>query len=257
MNDSNNSDNYNGYNNYNNYNSYNNYNRPSGNFDGPDKIKNSAYYIIKALKFYEMKNDKLARIVFLAILGGSLVSLFFPETQETTDIWYVVLNSVSVLFVNLASFLYLMAYLHDIKGETYTGKELVSKLLVKAIPLLIGSILFLAGSVIGTVLLIFPGLVFNTMFLLYPCYIIDKDKNVIGSFGASSHATYGYKWRIFYILVMFALILFIPSLILISYASSTRNDLIFYFVFYFLSTITSLMQQRLTALLYMSLEYGK
>jgi len=239
-------------------NNFNANNFNTNNFNnGPYKIKNSSYYIIKALKFYEMKNDKLAKVVFLAILGGSLISMFIPGTQDTINIWYIALNSVLALFVNLASFLYLMAYLRDIKGESYTGKELVSKLLAKAIPLVIGSILYLAGSVIGAILFVVPGLVFNTMFILYPCYVIDKNKPVISSFSASSRATYGYKWRIFSIIVSFALILFLPTLIIFSFASSTGNDLVFYFVFYFISTITSLMQQRLVALLYMSLEYGR
>ena len=62
--------------------------------------------------------------------------------------------------------------------------------------------------------------------------------------------------EVFSTFVVFNLILFIPLIIIVFTASSTANTLIFNFVISFITTILTIMQQRLIAMLYVDMEYG-
>jgi hypothetical protein len=131
------------------------------------------------------------------------------------------------------------------------------KIALKALPIIAGELLFFAGSVAGFILLVFPGFIFYTAFLFQTCYMVDYGKTVTAAFEASRKISYGYKWKMFGIIMAFTLIMFLPALMLLSLSTSTNNMLVQEFTFYFLLTIMNLMQQRLTALLYVSLEYPK
>ncbi|NLZ53253.1 MAG: hypothetical protein GX892_08915, partial [Thermoanaerobacteraceae bacterium] len=101
-----------------------------------------------------------------------------------------------------------------------------------------------------------PLLIVYLMFIFNVCYVVDMGKGVAESYRASRKTTYGYKRMIFLIILIFNFVLAIPLSFLMIIGIITNNDLVFVFVFSFAATVVSIMQNRLTALLYIDLEYG-
>jgi len=171
--------------------------------------------------------------------------------------------------VNLASAVYLTAYIKDLKGETcgvrecfgITGKNAL-KILAASISYIItiiatfGMYLSFETMAVAISILGIPLLVMYLMFIFNVCYVVDKGKSVAESYRASRKTAYGYKKAIFFKILIFNFILAIPLSFLMIIGMITNNDLVFAFVFSFATTVVNIMQNRLTALLYMDLEYG-
>ena len=85
------------------------------NMEEPRKLRRLVEYFVKTLKFYELKNERLARVIFLIILLISFTSDFIPE--ESSLIIPINVAGITVIFI--ASSVYLAAFLKDLKGEEY------------------------------------------------------------------------------------------------------------------------------------------
>ena len=74
---------------------------------------------------------------------------------------------------------------------------------------LFGSILFALITIAGTILLIFPGVIWGIKFGLFPYFIVDKGLGPIKALKASAKTTMGAKWD----LLGFGFIIFIINLL--------------------------------------------
>ncbi|NMB95103.1 MAG: hypothetical protein GYA02_00585 [Clostridiaceae bacterium] len=229
-----------------------------GNNRKPSNLRIAKYYLINALKFYEMKNERLTPIIFVIILFTGLIGGFLTEAASASDnISINILINVAIFFIlNIASTVYLHSYITEIKGGVASLKESLKHILSNFVKIIVAYLTFMAIIIIGILLLIIPAIIFNYMFMFYICYLVDKDIRIKDSFNASKNITTGRRLEIFAIFILFNLVIFLPCFIAVTMVSFTRNSLIVSFTLTFFSTIVILMQQRLSALIYYDLEYG-
>ncbi|HHV98255.1 MAG TPA: hypothetical protein GXX36_01575 [Clostridiaceae bacterium] len=231
----------------------------------PGKLKNLNYYLIKTLKFYDLKNESLSRLVFIIILIANFIGIFVPENVYLD----IILNLARMTVVHLASAVYLTAYIKDLKGEACGIHECFGITVKNALKILVASIsyiitiiatfgMYLSFEIMAVVIFILgiPLLVIYLMFIFNVCYVVDQGKGVAESYRASRKITFGYKKAIFFTILIFNFILAIPLSFLMIISMITSNDLVYAFVFSFATTVVNIMQNRLITLLYMDLEYG-
>ena len=234
------------------------------NTNRPEKLKSISYYIPRALKFYDLKNEHLIRTTFLMTLfvyftafynylitvlpnqGGNIAAEGEPFTSFFTPV---------ILY--LSSALYLTAAFEDIQGRKYTFIDCLRKVSTKAFGIILASLGYLFITYMGMVLLIAPGIILAIMYLFNISYIIDKGYGVSSSFVASKRITKGHRWQIFSIMLVFFLIVLLPVTILSVLAFLLGNYIIYIFVLAFSFSMISLMQQKLVVMMYLDLEYGK
>lgn len=233
---------------------------------GPLKLRGLGVYLKKALKFYELKNERLNRIIFIIILLTSFLGIFIPENGP----FVAVDNLLGITIVYMASAVYLVAYIRDLKNEEYSLKTCFILVVRNFFKIIFSSIAFLIGIVSMVGLLAFPELtgvamaiflipliIVYVMFLFNTCYIVDKGYGISQSYKSSKNITFGYKRAIFIIILFFNFIAAIPMSIILLVVFSVKNILAASFILSFAVAVLNLMQQRLTALMYMDLEYGK
>jgi len=223
---------------------------------GPAKLRNMKYYIINALKFYELKNESLTPIIFVIILFISFSGALISEKIVESAFLNIIYTLISIIVLYVATTIYLFAYLRELNGKEYTFKFCVGQVFKKFLKLLMAYIAFIAIILTGLFLLVIPGIIFYHMFIFNICYLLDSNIGVIEAFNASKNLTAGRKIDIFSILVAFNLMIFIPLILIITIALSSANNLIFNFIISFITTMLTIMQQRLIALLYVDMEYG-
>jgi hypothetical protein len=80
------------------------------------------------------------------------------------------------------------------------------------------------GQVIGFMFFVIPGIVIGLAWSLAVLLVIDKGKNPTEALTVSNNCTYGYKWKMFGIIVLPCLAVFIVSLILNGLGAVTRNS---------------------------------
>jgi len=102
-----------------------------------------------------------------------------------------------------------------------------------------------------------PLIILYFMFLFNVCYIVDKGEGIFQSYRMSMRLTKGVKGRIFILLFSLYFLLSIPLAFISFSLLFLENSLVNSFVFIFVSSIISIVQQRVTALMYFDLEYGK
>ena len=231
----------------------------------PGKLRDINFYLWKSFRFYELKNERLSRIIFLLILVISFLGIFVPDNIYINGAF----SFISVTITFLASAVYLAAFIKDLKGEVYGIKDcfkLISKNIFKVLIVSITYLLtvavtlgFIVSPEIISYLVIFmfiPFIIIYLMFIFNICYVLDKGEGIIKSFKSSGDVTKGYKRGIFLIIFVFNFLLTVPLSFLMVAAVLSENSLIYAFVISFIAAILNFMQQRLTALMYMDLEYG-
>jgi len=232
----------------------------------PGKLRSFGTYLGKGLKFYELKDESLGRIIFLVILLTGLSDFFVPES----NVLQLVLGCVRVAVIHVASSVYLAAYIMDLKGVTYKSGDCVKHVFKNIAGVLLASVSFLVSlaMLIGIMLapeaflyvfslLSIPLIIIYFMFMFNVCYIVDKGIGILESFKLSMRLTKGVKGRVFLILFALYFLLSIPLGFISFPLLFLENNLVNSFVLIFVSAIISLVQQRVTALLYIDLEYDK
>lgn len=223
----------------------------------PEKLKGFLYYLPKAVKFYDLKNEKLTRAVFVVILLTSFLSAFVPaEVSSGMSFQDIIINVAIIAVIYLASTVYLVAYIRELKNKEYTAQECFRRVMRKASRIVIGSLLYGVAFVMGLFALVLPGLIIAVIYIFYICYITDLGEPITDAFQASKRITRGYRQRILMILILFNLVLLLPVFLLLAFAASSGSPVIVTFVTAFTGAVINLMYQRLVALLYMDLEYG-
>lgn len=223
-------------------------------------------YIIRAVKFYDLRNENLTRALFVIMLFTSLVNIFIPGVRGNDMASNVISIIMNITVIPLAATIYLVAYLRELRGREYNVRGCARTVFSKAIRIIlvyIAYIVLVYSSMMlvlvfqAFILLIIPLAIFLSIFLFFSlCYIVDLGEGITGAFKAARATTKGYTGKIFMLSLVFNLILLIPLLFIVIPAQSSNNIYIFTFVISFISIMVNLMQQRLFALIYMDLEYG-
>jgi hypothetical protein len=232
----------------------------------PGKLRHFGAYFGKGLRFYELKDESLGRIIFLIILLTGLLDFLVPESIYLQ----IILGCIRIAVMHIASTVYLTAYIMDLKGVAYKSGDCVKHVFKNIVGILFASVSFLVsvamliGILVAPVvalyvfsLLSIPLIILYFIFLFNVCYIVDKGKDILQSFKLSMRLTKGVKGRVFIILFTLYFLLSIPLGLITLPLLFLENSLVNSFVFIFVSSIISLVQQRVTALIYVDLEYGK
>jgi hypothetical protein len=227
------------------------------------RLRGLRAYLPDTVRFYALGNEKLTRIIFIVILITSFSSAFL-QYNPVIDI---LSGFVAVTVIYLASAVYLAAYIKDLKGEEYSLKSCITTVSRSAGKVIAASINYLVTvcAVIGllaapeaaanvALFLAIPLTVVYLMFIFAPCFILDKGTGLTNAYAKSKKATSGRKLSIFLTMAGFNIIMAIPAYMVWVMAASSSNILIMNFVFAFTGAVLNLMQQRLTALMYVDLE---
>ena len=97
----------------------------------------------------------------------------------------------------------------DLNGERPSLAKALMVGAKAAIPLFVLSIVYSLGIGLATILLVFPGLMLATAWIIsVPSYVSEKT-GIFGAFGRSAELTKGYRWSIFGLLVIYIIVLFV------------------------------------------------
>ena len=259
-------------------------------------IRGIGYYLPKAMKFYNLKSEHLAPVIFLITLifyfiNGYIINGLLPNVMTTINEFIKIPNSelanvtnysklLSVLLnssvinliisiitnflVGIFTSIFLITCIKELKGEEFTLKNGFRLLANKFFKIAISSLLFSLAYNILKIFFVIPGFIYYTIYIFYMCYALDLKKRVAGAFEASKEITKGHRMEIFSVVILFKIIAFISvnfvTLFILSFITSilsaTNNNLVEIFVSAFMSSIIYLMEIKLVALIYFDIEYG-
>lgn len=219
----------------------------------PGQLRPAGYYIFNALKFYELRNEKLTPIIFIIFL----ITGFLGNISAGSRLGVSPLDIILSLFIILVNTTYLHAFIGELRGgRASLGNS--AAFVFKNILLILGAqLFFLLMVVVGAFLLIIPGFIIYFTSMFFVCFIVDEDARFLESFKKSKEITRGKRLQVFAIGLLFTLLLFLPVFLLIQLAAMSGNELILRFILLFSSTVTGLMNQRLLGLLYYDLNLGQ
>lgn len=212
----------------------------------PKKLRPLKYYLTRAFRFYDLKNERLTPAVFTVTLFASFLGAFVPPQ-------YFIMNFFLVVVVLFAPSLYLYACIRQFCHQEMNMAESMRLLIGNIFSIVLGSMAYLFSVFAGLFLLIVPGILIALMYMLYNCLIVDKNMVFTYAFRESRNLMKGYKREVFVIFLIFNLILLLPIMIVL-YAASLASTTIFLFVSSFIGALINLMQQRLIALVYIDLK---
>lgn len=251
--------------------------------DNTSGVKRFFEYLPAIIKFHKLKNEGLARLIFVLVLlcqmAGSYIqyrilnqvssedlSLLLsaltisvtPEEANVAEklIYPMLLVLAVALAVKLVTSLFLSVYMYsyiaELRGRV-TGIAVSFKGAFKHFGrLIVYNILFGLLVAMGLIFFIIPGIIAYIIFIFGLCYILDLKLNVADAFTASSDITRKHKVQIASVFIGFYLMFELPIALLISGSSLGSAYLAAFF-----STFASLVLQRLITQLYMDLEYRK
>jgi hypothetical protein len=211
------------------------------------------YYIKNALKFYELKTEYLAPVIFLILLAAGMSGTLI-QGLENAGIWVNLVFEAAVLIISyFASSVYLAACLGEFSNKKLDFMEALKVVLRQAPALLVAYVVFLVAVTAGLFLLIIPGIIIYLTFMFYNCYMLNNGKGILESMNASRRLTSGTKTELFAVMLLFNIVIMLFFTFIILYFIYSGNDIIFSFVLSFLLAMSNLMNQRLIALLFTDL----
>lgn len=266
------------------------------NFKNVKMVRGIAYYLPRAMKFYNLKNEYLPPVIFLLTLILYSISSYFINSllpnvmnalndfisfsaSQPTDIekyssilrklinsgfFSLVINIFTNFLVGLFGSVFLITFIKELKGEVYSIKNGFKLLAHKFFKIAFLSLTFSITYNIFKVFFVLPGFIYYSIYLFYMCYALDLKKRIAGAFEASKIITKGHRIEIFSVVILFkviafVLIYFITSIalsVMTSILSITSNLWVEIFVSAFMSTMIYLMEIKLVAMIYFDLEYG-
>jgi uncharacterized membrane protein len=144
---------------------------------------------------------------FFLVLGIAYAVLF-PQVLLVSVGSVRIYGVVSFLLSSYIMMSLIRASIASVRGETL-GFSLFKNNWKKFLIYCVTALLFVIIIMIGTVLLIVPGVIFMTMFIFAIYLVIDKNIGIIDSFKKSAEITKGSRW---YILLLFIIISVVYSL---------------------------------------------
>lgn len=247
-------------------------------------VKRFIEYLPVSIKFHKLKNEGLARLIFVLVLFCQLLGSYIPykvlsqistenfdllysaltmtvpstlnanETKQVLYPFFIVLGVMLLvkLVSNLFLSVYMYSYISELKGKD-TGFAASFKGAFKHLGRLIAyNLLFGLLVMIGLMFFIVPGVIAYIIFVFGYCYILDLKLSISDAFTASNDITRGQKVQIISVFAGFYLIFELPIVLLMSGGSLGAAYLASFF-----STISGMVLQRLITQLYMDLEYKK
>lgn len=250
------------------------------------QIKSFFEYLPACIKFHKLKNEGMARLIFVLVLFCQLVSsyvqyrilnslssddlealfskLLMGSVASSKDIVELPQNVIYLMLILLGTVLlaklvsnlflsvYMYSYLSELRGKP-TGYIACFKGTFKHMGRLIFyNIIFGILVLIGSMILIIPGIIAYAIFAFGYCYILDLKLNIADAMTACNEITKGKKTQVISVFIGFFLLLKMPIILLLS-----GGDLGTAFIACFFTSITSLILQRLITRVYMDLEYKK
>ena len=131
-----------------------------------------------------------------------------PELQMP-DLSVVVFGALVTMLVSaLTQAAIIYGTFQDLRGSRASFTDCISRGLVSVIPVIVGSIILSIGIMIGSILLIVPGIILALMWWVYVPAIVVEGKGIMESFGRSRELTRGHRWHILgLVIVILVLIL--------------------------------------------------
>lgn len=250
------------------------------------EVKRFFEYLPEIVKFHKLKNEGLARLIFVLVLFcqfiGSYVQykfVMFTSYQSDLSSLYATLIAGKALsseaaqsaqkmllfmlgilgvslLVKLVSNLFCSVYMYSYISELRqrdSGVKASFAGAFKHMGRLIGyNLVFGLLVMIGSMFFLIPGILAYIVFVFGYCYVIDLKLTVPEAMTASNDISRGKKLQLIYLFAGYYLLFKLPILLLLS--GSTLGSA---FVVSFFTTISSLILQRFITQLYMDLEYKK
>jgi hypothetical protein len=239
-------------------------------------------YLPESIKFHKLKNEGLAKLIFLITLvfqlAGDLInynlvkgisiddfdslynSLLFGSNEVSVDtaenfiitmLISVAISVLTILVCNIFYSVYTYSYIAELKGRDSGFKASFKGTFKNFGRILIYYIFFGIAIFTGMMFFIIPAIVLYIMFAFGICYILDLNFRSLDAMAASATITAGKKVQIFGVFIGFFLLIVLPQFLIIS-----GNALASAFIASFIGTIGSLVFQRLIVLMYRDLEYN-
>lgn len=139
----------------------------------------------------------IGAMLAIMIVSGISSSLTKSLERSSANFSSFIVNVVGWIVGSFIQFMLYKAILSFVDGKKPTSfRQLMpsGKLLVLY---MIGCFLFLAGTVIGTILLVIPGILFALAFAFYGFAIVDEGVGPIEAFKKSAAITKGSRWQLF------------------------------------------------------------
>ncbi len=225
-------------------------------------------YLPRAMKFYSLKNEFLARIVFVLVLAANILAqlyiykninleLFtsYPETLEELEQLFrnytglFLITVVRGIAVCIVSSFYLLAYIRELRGEPVNMAEITSGTLRKMIPYVAAHVVMSVIQGFGLLFFVIPGIILYILFLFTPSFIIDNKSGFLASFTDSASLTRGYRGQIFSVIAVIYVFFNLASMFLASFGSAAAASVVASFI----STIEKIVTLRMVALMYVDL----
>ncbi|ACL76433.1 hypothetical protein [Ruminiclostridium cellulolyticum] len=246
-------------------------------------VKTFFEYLPESIRFHKLKNEGLARFIFVLVLFCQLVGRYalykytqlfpieeieklyanfasFPSTssadiyQPSIHILYAFLVALGIsllskLVSNLFLLVYMYSYLSEQRGKDCGFRASFSGVFRHTGRIILYNIVFGLLVVFGSMFFVIPGIIAYVMFVFGFCYVLDLKLTMADAMTASSEVTKGKKVQIASILVAYFAIFKLPVLLLVGNSTSGV------FIGAFLTTVTNLILQRFITKIYMDLEY--
>lgn len=244
------------------------------------EVKKFFQYLPEIIKFHKLKNEGLARLIFVLVLFCQLIGDYVQHNVmnllENIDVLYSALMTGRIpaefeqsseynlhlllivlgitilvkLISNLLYSVYLYCYILELRGKNSGFKASFAGAYKHIGRLIIYNIVFGLLVLIGSMFFIIPGIIAYTLFVFGYCYIMDLKLTVPDAMTASSEVTKGKKGPILNIFIGYFLMFKLPVYLLVPTSSLGAKYLSSFF-----SVLTGLVLQRLICQIYMDLEY--
>lgn len=246
------------------------------------EVKKLFQYLPEIIKFYKLKNEGLARLIFVLVLFCQLLGDYIqyriinlldnldtlykflmtgqvPQGAANTSEHnlYLLLAVLGVTLVikmvtNLFYSVYMYSYILELRKKESGYKASFAGVFRHLGRLISYNIVFGLLVMLGLMFFIIPGIIAYVLFVFGYCYVMDLRLTVPDAMTASSEVTKGKKNQIMNVLVGFFLMFKLPIYFLLSGVSLGAE-----FVASFFITISGLILQRLICQIYMDLEYRR
>jgi len=122
-----------------------------------------------------------------------------------------ILLVIVVYFLTQAAIIY--GTFQDLRGQKASVGDCITRGLSSVVPVAVGSILLSLGIMIGTILLIVPGIILTLMWWVYVPAIVVEGKGIIGAFGRSRELTRGRRWHILGLMILLIVLMSVVGFI--------------------------------------------
>lgn len=159
-----------------------------------------------ALKFgWESLKKYLSFFLLLALFLGLLyftefmISNIFEDIQGVSLLVNILFYVVDIM-INLGIVIIALQIMDNIKPDF----SFIFQSMPFIINFFVASLLYTAAVIIGTILLIVPGIYFGIKYMYFPYFIIDRNAGPIEALQMSGELTEGVKWE----LIVFSLVIY-------------------------------------------------